>query len=152
MREYYRNNLTALFFLEAQALLWVFWSFKMHRDMFSGTPGDGDGDIHYDNPIIQHSGSGILSAGVCPLGKFGAWMTLIWGIILLAVLTKHYSDDDTNKIKTINKIMGWINIVLVFIMFVLSLIMNPPLWIRTLPFVFVQIAITIILLNDCSKM
>lgn len=153
MIEYYRNNLTTLFFLEAQALLWVIWSFKMYKNLFTGTPGGiGDTNTHYTSSLLQHSGSGLLSGGVCPLGKFGAWASLIWAIILLVILTKEYAKGDIVKIEKLNKIMGWINISLVIIMFLTSLFMNPSLWVRTLPFFFTHIAITIILLNSCSKL
>lgn len=147
-----KMKIIILILLSFPSLLWVFWSFKMHKNAFTSTSGITEETHFTGNKFLEHSGSGILTAGVCPLGKLGAWITLIWSVILISVLYTYYNKHtNENDIKWINKVVGIINIVLASILFILTIIMNPPLFIRTLPFFYVQIAISMIILNSCTN-
>ena len=56
-------------------LISAFWSFKMHLNLFSST-GFSKNFIHHTeskNNIIWHN---LLNSGVCPFGKFGAWIII----------------------------------------------------------------------------
>lgn len=149
-----QNKLVILTFLLLPSLLWVSWSFKMTGNFFSTDPTtkrnrfEGVNFLEHSE-IITSSKSYILESGVCPLGKFGAWVTFIWSAIMLISMYSKYSDTNStdSDIDTFNKIIGGINISIVGIIFILSLIMNYPLFIRTLPYFIQQIAISIILLQ-----
>jgi hypothetical protein len=152
MNEFNKIKIVILIMLLLPSLLWSFWSFKMYKDAFSGTSGESHEEHFAGNKFIEHTGSGILTAGVCPLGKLGAWIILIWSIILISLLITFYNKyTDEDDIKRINKIFGIMNIVLASILFIATIIMNPPLFIRTLPFFYTQSAISLIILNSCSK-
>ena len=86
---------------------------------------------------------------MCPLGKFGAWFILLWTIF--TIMLYYYYDKYTENIdiQRINNIFGILNIVIMSIIFILTLIMNRPLFIRTLPFFYLQSIISTIILNSC---
>lgn len=138
--QYNLNKLTSLFFLMIPSMLWAVWSFKIHNNMFSAT---GSSDEFY-----KHETTGILTSGVCPLGKFGAWVIFVWSTIILLLLSSVYTKNDSSQIKTTNIVVGSLNAAIIGIIFILTLIMNRDLWIRTLPFFLTQVGITIILFNE----
>lgn len=148
MLEYYRTKFVNIVFLVFVSMLWAFWSFKMDKNLFSGTKGGAGPSYH--TGVLKHSGSGLLSAGVCPLGKLGAWVIFLWGVTMLVILGIKYKSNDKDKIRKINKIIGWINVAITGIIFIVSLLLNQPLFFRTLPFYLIQISISIVLLNDCN--
>ena len=99
---------------------------------------------------LAHRGNNIFTAGVCPLGKFGAWFILLWTIFTIIMLYYYYDKYTENiDIQRINNIFGILNIVIMSIIFILTLIMNRPLFIRTLPFFYLQSIISTIILNSC---
>ena len=61
MKSYNLRKIIALTFLQLPALLWVAFSFKMHKNAFSGTSGVGK-VLYKGNRFIEHSGSNILTA------------------------------------------------------------------------------------------
>lgn len=83
---------------------------------------------------MEHTGYGLLTAGVCPLGKVGAWFILIWSIILISLLYYYNKYTSLKDINRVNKIFGIMNSFFIGIIFILTLIMNRPLFIKTLPF------------------
>ena len=127
----------------------------MHKNVFSATYGEeGDNITHYKgNSLIEHMGSDVMTAGVCPLGKLGAWIILIWNVILLVTIGIIYQNNNQNTpdsniyINKVNRIMGIINCVLLIILFILTLVMNSPLFIRTIPFFYVEIIICFLLIG-----
>ena len=126
-----------IFFIEILSLIWAWWSFKMHRNLFKATPGDvGKKFLHHHKSTItwlKHNGTGILHTGVCLLGKLGAWMLLFWTIILLISIY---------VVKTPNfSVLGYLNLTFVSIVFVLSGLMNFPLWVRLVPYFILQILV-----------
>jgi hypothetical protein len=143
--------LAILTFLSLPSLLWVAWSFKMYPKLPSDCHCDVPAKQHFDGiPFLQHSEIDILNSGVCPLGKFGAWVTFIWFAIMLSLMYWKYSDTQTtpSEIDQFNKIICSFHVILFGIIFILSLIMNLPLFIRTLPYFMLQIAISILILLE----
>lgn len=101
----------------------------------------------------EHLSKGILDAGVCPMGRAGAYAILTWTIVMLTTLIACYQTEDLNKIKDCNNALGYINLAFMAILFGLTIVYNAPLFFRTLPYFFLNIAITITLLNgnvECS--
>ena len=144
-------KIISLLFLELASLLCVFWSFKLHKNLFSKTvSSESNKSISFSgHDLLEHDGSGILSAGVCPLGKWGAWFIFVWSIVLLSILFSVYRKPSTDFNSTC-KTLGIMNAVFIGIIFILSLIMNLPLFIRTLPFFFIQTSVTISLMTSVS--
>lgn len=152
MKTHQKLKLATIILLQLPAVLWSLWSFKMHKDLFSGTKGKQIETHFSGNKFLEHTGSGLLTTGVCPLGKVGAWFILIWSIILIYLLYYYYNKYTSLKdINRVNKIFCTMNSFFIGIIFILTLIMNRPLFIRTLPFFYTQIAISIIILNSCSS-
>lgn len=97
--------------LELISILWVIWAFKLtETNSFSLS--------------IDHSGNGLFSTGVCPLGKFGGWFICIWILFFIT-----YPNP---------KSLSIINSIIMGIIALLALILNPPLFIRALPFFIIQ--------------
>ena len=108
------------------------WSFKLHKDTFQSTDGKG---------FAEHDASGgIFGAGVCMLGKLGAWtiMATLIGTAVMLVVGEQKSPKEFKKYVLAVII---INAVIFGIIMILSTLMNPPLLIRTLPFYSLQAGI-----------
>ena len=132
--------------IEVPSLLWAYWSFKMHQDWFSGT--DGKGAVSYKgNTWLQHTGTSVFGAGVCPLGKLGAWVIMAWTIVLVALLL-YYSRKSTSEAHKVYYILGIVHACVIGIIAFLSLIMNPPLFARTLPYYVIQVAVVMLLVGQ----
>jgi hypothetical protein len=154
MNKYNITKIVIIFLLQLPALLWSLWSFKMHKNAFAATSSGGSHEAHFaGNKFLEHTGSGILTAGVCPLGKVGAWVIVLWSLIMISLLIYFYNKyTKPTDIKRINTIFGILNSVIMGVIFLMSFIMNRALFIRTLPFFLTQIAISLILLNvECPN-
>tara|TARA_B100000686_G_scaffold322779_1_gene376909 strand:+ start:1149 stop:1646 length:498 start_codon:yes stop_codon:yes gene_type:complete len=119
-------------FLQIPSLVLSGWSFKLHNSLIEADEG-GEG-------LIGHSEGGILGAGVCKLGKIGAWIIIGW--VLLSTILLYA------KVNLIIVIV--LHSILLSILVFLTLILNTPLFIRTLPFICLQIGIILFLIN-CHK-
>jgi len=151
MNQLNRNKLVILTFLSLPSLLWVIWSFKMYPSMPSDCHCDVTARQQFEGmSFLQHSEIDILNSGVCPLGKFGAWVTFLWFAIMLSLMYWKYTDTSVtpSDIDQFNKIICSFHIILFGIIFILSLIMNLPLFIRTLPYFMLQIAISVVILLE----
>ena len=158
-------SVTASYILtQVPAAALAYWSFKMHDTLFDETKSNVSAawtDMSFrlqneKNPVkvlIDHDPrGGLLGAGVCRLGKIGAWsilFTLIGTTVVLAVAEKEM-EDALRKGKYKDAIQKWRNFLLgviisnasVFgIIFALSLLMNQPLFGRTIPFFCLQLGI-----------
>lgn len=122
---------TAILMTEVPAVIWAWWSFKMHKNWFHATPGSLNPQRRtYDNTFFAHTGTGWLYTGVCPLGKFGAWVILLWSMALIVMEFLLPTSDMFPVFIVHIAVMG--------IIFILSFIMNRPLWIRSIPFFWMQ--------------
>jgi len=131
--------------------------------MLTGTVPDkkyrNDSISFYNNKgeLIQHSEvdkhifssrEWILESGVCPLGKFGAWVIIIWSSVIIGIIcTNKINNTEPHTIKKTNKILGIINSIIMGIILILTFFMNFPLFIRTSPFFLIQIVISLILFD-----
>ena len=118
-------------FLQIPSLALSSWSFKLHKNVFTPTQAG----------LLTHKEGGILGAGVCALGKFGAWIIIIW-IILSSIILLY----NRNSVGILTVLI--IHSLLVFILIVFTLFMNPQLFIRTLPFILLQVGIILFLVDD----
>ena len=110
MKTHQKLKLATIILLQLPAVLWSLWSFKMHKDLFSGTKGKQIETHFSGNKFLEHTGSGLLTTGVCPLGKVGAWFILIWSIILIYLLYYYYNKYTSLKdINRVNKIFCTMN-------------------------------------------
>lgn len=82
----------------------------------------------------------VMQNDVCPLGKFGAWLLLGWGITMIVFLVS------TPTQKTC-KILGIINLMFAVLYAGVSLMANTALFIRCIPYFCVQLGVSVWLLN-----
>ena len=124
-------------FLELPSLLLAMWSFKV----IGSSPSSPTGTEQFSgSSLLAHKENTILDSSVCPLGKFGALVIFIWSLLLVGLMFKLEREKFY--------LLGWINMAIISIIFILSLAMNQPLFLRTLPYYFVQIAICILLIES----
>lgn len=111
------------------------WSFKLHKNLFTPTKAG----------LITHQSGGIFGAGVCALGKIGAWIIIIWIILSSFVLLLY---------RNTGSILGVLitESVLLAILIIATLSMNPQLFIRTLPFFILQIGIILFLIDEYNNL
>lgn len=147
MEENVTNLAAAIALIEIPSVLWAGWSFKMHKDMFGATAGGSDSVSFKGNGLLEHTGSTIFGAGVCPLGKFGAWFILAWTIIMLFLIIK-YSRKTPSQAHKAFRAIGITHAVIMAIIAVLSAIMNYPLFLRTMPYYVVQAGVATLLIGQ----
>ena len=120
-------------FLQVLAIGLCVWSFKLDESMFVADKG-GDGFIGH-----QEQG-GILGAGVCTFGKIGAWCIIGWIIISMIILNL-----ETNAKVTL--CLLFTQAFLIAACVILTVIMNLPLFIRTIPFVVLEVCLLLYILG-----
>lgn len=103
----------AVFLIAGTIATW--WAFKMNQDMFQATG--------YSAHMFHHEGDEIWQAGVCPLGKVGAWLILLWSVwVLYAMRYLEYQ-----------KMIQFVTLLFIGLVAVLSLLLNYPLFVRSIP-------------------
>ncbi|HMP30085.1 MAG TPA: hypothetical protein PKD85_10820 [Saprospiraceae bacterium] len=142
------NNVIGVIFLIIPTLIWAVWSFKLY-DVFQAKSFKSGADF---DKIFEHDTNGILGSSVCPFGKFGAVFIICWSILLIILLVMvnilYWDVKNNEKLRVALQAIGWTNVAIMIIIAGLSGFMNPPLFIRTLPFYFLQIGISIMILNN----
>ena len=135
------NLAVAIFLIQIPSIIWAWWSFNMHRALFR----EGHPSL-YNEPssFTEHMSGTLFTAGVCPFGKLGAWTLLLWTITLSILLLIFAEKNDRKNIKK----LGIAHVSLVGLVFLLSLIMNGYLFIRTIPYFIIQIGIGILLIDQ----
>lgn len=135
-------------FNQVPAAAVAYWSFKLHKDKFSATLSDTENMSYGSNEFLRHSNGGIFGAGVCQLGKVGAWAilaTLIITFMILVAGEKRYKKENSAETSKHSKkhvlAVIIINSIVFGIVFILSTLLNPHLLIRTLPFYSLQTAV-----------
>jgi hypothetical protein len=83
-----------------------------------------------------------LNAGVCQLGKFGAWILFIWSLLMFILLLV-YMKKEKNVKNNIYKVIGIINIVLSIIYGIMTFMLNTPLFYRCIPYLVFQVSVSI---------
>jgi hypothetical protein len=131
------NLAVAIFLIQIPSIIWAWWSFNMHRALFR----EGHHSLY---GFTEHASGTLFTAGVCPFGKLGAWMLLLWTIIFSILLLIFANNNDRKNIKK----LGIVHVSLVGLVFLLSLIMNKFLFIRTIPYFIIQIGIGILLIDQ----
>jgi hypothetical protein len=123
--------------LELFSIAWVAWSFKMNTIIEGGR-------------FLEHrQTSSILQTGVCPFGKVtGGVLILFMVSVIIAVFAMTAAIPDRETLSKSWLILGIINVVLVGMVFVGSAGLNFHLWIRTIPFFVLQIAISLTIWNS----
>jgi hypothetical protein len=131
-----------LFVLQTVAFVILFWSFKMHINLFSRTKTLNREDKNLS--LYEHVTTNILDTGVCPLGKIGAWLLMVWMVSLMILVYALNSDKEY--------ILGWVNFILnVIVLFLCLLLGNFPLAVRAFPYFILQFAISMVLLQKTQE-
>ena len=167
-KEYYKmlsidNKIYIIISLITVYTIYGFFAFKMHNSLFNMTLPKllsdfiqrKDGYTEHSNiEWFRHREVGdtfldrILDSGVCRFGKFGAWILIIWSIIMITLLlfyTQKRSDlDHLNKIYII---LGIINLVLSLVYTILCFLLNKPLFYRCVPYLMIQFSVSIWLIE-----
>lgn len=132
--------------LEIPSILWAIWSFQLHKTLWKSDMSAQQKQHQFvyntkyaKQGFFEHVQNGVLYSSVCPFGKFGAWVILLWTI---ALITSIYTLSGSNLF-----IIFIVQNIIIGLIFILSLFMNYPLWIRTLPFFYLQIIVSFLLLS-----
>ena len=126
--------------LQIPAAALSFWSFKLRNAIARSKSSER-------RPILLHdTEGGILGAGVCHLGTFGAIVMLIWIAVSVILLWVYAIESYSIAGVDAQRIVAFGNIALFGIVFTLSLVMNFPLCVRTIPFYCIQTGIVLMLL------
>ena len=121
----------AYVFLQIPSLALSSWSFKLHKNVFTPTQAG----------LLTHKEGGILGAGVCALGKLGAWIIIIWTILSSIILLNNRNSGSILAVLITHSI-------LLSILIIATMVMNPQLFVRTLPFILLQIGVILFLIDD----
>ena len=121
-------------FLQMPSLALSGWSFKLHENLFRPTKAG----------LTTHQSGGILGAGVCALGKLGAWIIIIWITLSSIILLSNRNSGAILGVLITHSI-------LVSILIIATLLMNPQLFVRTLPFIMLQLGIIMFLIDDYNN-
>jgi len=81
----------------------------------------------------------VLNSGVCPFGKFGITVLVIWSIILISLLLTY---KEENK-QDVFRYLGIVNLALFVIYGGATLLMNWPLFVRCIPYLLIQLGVSI---------
>lgn len=102
--------------------------------------------MHSNNAFLRHRQSKnssfwqtVFNSGVCSFGKFGFIVLVLWSIILMCMLI-FYNKDNRNKVLDI---LAIINLTFVLVYGILTRLMNWPLFIRCIPYLALQLAVSI---------
>ena len=105
--------------------------------------------MHSDITLLRHRQSKnssfwdtVINSGVCPLGKFGFIVLVLWTIILILMLI-FYNGDNRKKVLLY---LGIINLLFFFIYGILTYLMNWPLFVRCIPYLTLQLIVSILIL------
>jgi hypothetical protein len=138
-----KNIEIAIIILSFFSILFAFWSFKMHINLFRAT-GFSSSFTSHTNSRSSNFLEVILNSGVCPFGKFGAWIILIWSLILIILVSINYNKTNNEK-QNLFTYLKYTQLSFLLIIIILSILMNLSLAIRSIPFYIIQIVITILL-------
>lgn len=81
----------------------------------------------------------VLNSGVCDFGRFGIILLMLWNAILVFLLIIFNYTYNNQK----NKILGSVNLLFFTIYSILTFIMNWPLFVRSIPYLLLQLFISI---------
>jgi hypothetical protein len=128
-------------------VLTAFASFKMHLNLFSATGHSFDFFHHTQQKWTKGAlfKDVVLHTGVCPFGKFGAWANFLWSFLLIGIILVYKDSKDLVAKKRVYQNLYIIQLIVLITTSVLSLSMNWPLAVRSIPFFGIQIAIAVLL-------
>lgn len=130
--------------LQIVSFMLLFWSFKMHINLFSRTDTIG---IQNNKKLLlhEHITTTILDTGVCPLGKIGAWFFMLWIGSLIAVMLSY-------KKYKVDKILAWVNFFINVILLCFTILLgNFALAVRASPYFIVQFITSMVLLQKTDE-
>ena len=141
------NKEISLIVLLVFGVLTLFASFKMHLNLFSATGHSFDFFHHTQKKWTKGAlfKDIVLHSGVCPFGKFGAWANFLWSFLLIGIILVYKDSKDLVAKKQVYQNLYIIQLIVLITTGVLSLSMNWPLAVRSIPFFAIQIAITVLL-------
>jgi hypothetical protein len=84
--------------------------------------------------LLEHT-----SGGVCQLGRIGAVFLMIWSVLFLIILTSVITNSKGFVV------MGSIHAAILSVFFAMSLMLNPILLVRTMPYYMVQLSVIVLL-------
>ena len=138
------KNIIIVLCLILPAILLSYFSFKMHESSFYKNPQGVPFWVH-DEPRAKRGTFiyKLLHSGVCPLGKFGALSIFTISVItfIFCLLYLYNPQKYEKEIKVIRAL----NLSLLAIVFILSLLMNRYLFVRSIPYYILQLTIVILL-------
>ena len=124
--------------LQCPLILNAWKSFKMNEDMFGFDLG-GEGAHHKRYDVTMPFLERMQKTPVCPLGKFGAVVIIVWTIVATMVLV-------TNPYKR-KGLVAVLNFLFFAVVLGASLAMNPELAARSSSFLAAEFGVSLLLLH-----
>jgi hypothetical protein len=108
--------------------------------------------IHVGNKILRHTeGESIMEAGVCAFG-FAIGVLIIFHVIITTAILYTVNTDNIPKYRKVIQGIAWANVSLLCLMVGITPFLNFPLWVRSLPFFFLQIGVILYLFTIDQKL
>lgn len=132
------------FLLQIPAIVLSLWSFFFYKGRSASLFNN-----NFNNNINKSLNDidSIIGAGVCVLGKFIGVLIVIYILISSFLLFKHDLSGKDNYQHVIFSIMIT-NCVLLGLLFISVAFFNKPLFVRTLPFIILQVGIILVLYTN----
>jgi len=131
-------------FLQIPAIVLSLWSFFFYK---GGKASLFNNNFNNNTNKDLNNIDSVIGAGVCVLGRFVGVLIVLYILTSSFLLFKHDLSGENNYEHTIFAIMVT-NSVLTGLLFISVAFFNKPLFIRTLPFIILQVGIILMLYTN----
>jgi len=160
-----KNTLITLCVLITVYTIIAIFSFKLINYSIKPTVKDKDEYYHSEHAFLKHKQSSktsfwetVINSGVCRFGKFGIIVLIVWSITLMSLLIYYMKGEEKEEEKGEEKgeekeewennkkkirILAFTNILFFFVYSILCCLMNWPLFIRCIPYLSIQLGVSI---------
>ena len=135
---------TSYLLLQIPAIVLSLWSFFFYK---GGSTSLFNNNFNNNTNKDLNNIDSIIGAGVCVLGRFAGVLIVLYILTSSFLLFKHDLSGEDNYEHAIFAIMIT-NSVLIGLLFVFVAFFNKPLFIRTLPFIILQVGIILMLYTN----
>lgn len=137
------------------SILWITWSFKLVTNNTNKVTNNTNKTkykcVYTYNDFLKHleDEKSILNSSVCSFGIMSGYVIIMWTFITIILMysIKKMNNDKYKKKKITKIIIFTINIIFLILITLLTFIMNYPLFVRTIPYLLIQIYINYLIIS-----
>jgi len=148
-----KNKLITLCVLITVYTIIAIFSFKLINYSIKPTVKDNDEYYHSEHSFLKHKQSTktsfwetVINSGVCRFGKFGIIVLILWSITLMSLLIYYMKGEEKDEWENNKKkirILAFTNLLFFFVYSILCYLMNWPLFVRCIPYLSIQLGVSI---------